>query len=202
MRMGSNNFKLLEYQFHVGQMFANDCEWCQFAFAKATYINGNMKKYHMAINVSVTFKTKDNYFIVSSPFTSSVIAFICEIVFYSFTFSCHVGVMLTNLLYFQEPYCRVKKYRFCHEMLHISFEILFHICQHMASFYCHLRGRSFRYCWHNWACCSFTLVISIVDVIIKYNIELSSAVNRDSHDDVIKWKHFPRYRPFARGIHW
>ena len=22
-----------------------------------------------------------------------------------------------------------------------------------------------------------------------------------SHDDVIKWKHFPRYRPFARGIH-
>ena len=22
------------------------------------------------------------------------------------------------------------------------------------------------------------------------------------HDDVIKWKHFPRYRPFVRGIHW
>ena len=22
-----------------------------------------------------------------------------------------------------------------------------------------------------------------------------------SHDDVIKWKHFPRYRPFVRGIH-
>ena len=22
------------------------------------------------------------------------------------------------------------------------------------------------------------------------------------HDDVIKWKHFPRYWPFARGIHW
>ena len=21
------------------------------------------------------------------------------------------------------------------------------------------------------------------------------------HDDVIEWKHFPRYRPFARGIH-
>ena len=21
------------------------------------------------------------------------------------------------------------------------------------------------------------------------------------HDDVIKWKHFPRYRPFVRGIH-
>ena len=21
------------------------------------------------------------------------------------------------------------------------------------------------------------------------------------HDDVIKWKHFPRYMPFVRGIH-
>ena len=23
-----------------------------------------------------------------------------------------------------------------------------------------------------------------------------------SYDDVIKWKHFPRYWPFVRGIHW
>ena len=22
------------------------------------------------------------------------------------------------------------------------------------------------------------------------------------HDDVVKWKHFPRYWPFVRGIHW
>ena len=26
--------------------------------------------------------------------------------------------------------------------------------------------------------------------------------NRNSHDDVIKWKHFPRYWPFEQGIHW
>ena len=180
------------------------CEqlWMMSICVRKSYINGYMKKYYMAINVSVTFKTKDNYFIESSPFTSSVIAFICEIVVFSFTFSCYVGVMLTNLVYFQEKYCRVKKYRFCYEMLHISFEILFRICQLMASFYCLLRGRSFRNCWHNWACGSITLVISIVDVIMKYNIELSSAVSRDSHGDVIKWKHFPRYWPFARGIHW
>ena len=24
---------------------------------------------------------------------------------------------------------------------------------------------------------------------------------RNEHDDIIKWKHFPRYRPFVRGIH-
>ena len=27
------------------------------------------------------------------------------------------------------------------------------------------------------------------------------ACRRSSHDDVIKWKHFPRYWPFVRGIH-
>ena len=26
-------------------------------------------------------------------------------------------------------------------------------------------------------------------------------VKRDTHDDVIKWKHFTRYWPFVRGIH-
>ena len=26
-------------------------------------------------------------------------------------------------------------------------------------------------------------------------------LNDASHDDVIKWKHFPRYLPFLRGIH-
>ena len=30
---------------------------------------------------------------------------------------------------------------------------------------------------------------------------LRSWVLRISHDDVIKWKHFPRYWPFVRGIH-
>ena len=24
----------------------------------------------------------------------------------------------------------------------------------------------------------------------------------ETHDDVIKWKHFPRYWPFVQGIHW
>ena len=27
------------------------------------------------------------------------------------------------------------------------------------------------------------------------------ALSHDWHDDVIKWKHFPRYWPFVRGIH-
>ena len=32
-------------------------------------------------------------------------------------------------------------------------------------------------------------------------ISLTELVIALSHDDVIKWKHFPRYWPFARGIH-
>ena len=31
--------------------------------------------------------------------------------------------------------------------------------------------------------------------------EISSTDTVASHDGVIKWKHFPRYRPFLRGIH-
>ena len=27
-------------------------------------------------------------------------------------------------------------------------------------------------------------------------------LREDCHDDVIKWKHFPRYWPFVQGIHW
>ena len=29
----------------------------------------------------------------------------------------------------------------------------------------------------------------------------TAQLNKTDHDDVIKWKHFPRYRPFLRGIH-
>ena len=29
----------------------------------------------------------------------------------------------------------------------------------------------------------------------------SGKYNADFHDEVIKWKHFPRYWPFVRGIH-
>ena len=37
--------------------------------------------------------------------------------------------------------------------------------------------------------CWLCLIINKVNLILKF------------HDDVIKWKHFPRYWPFVRGIH-
>ena len=40
-------------------------------------------------------------------------------------------------------------------------------------------------------CCK----IKIQDATIK-------AKHNHTHDDVIKWKHFPRHWPFVRGIHW
>ena len=36
----------------------------------------------------------------------------------------------------------------------------------------------------------------MIDWKCIYNLMLTM------HDDVIKWKHFPRYWPFVRGIHW
>ena len=37
--------------------------------------------------------------------------------------------------------------------------------------------------------------------LTKMPSESGYCVILDNHDDVIKWKHFPRYWPFVRGIH-
>ena len=41
----------------------------------------------------------------------------------------------------------------------------------------------------------------IMYILVKCMTLASRDPNR-SHDDVIKWKHFPRYWPFVWGIHW
>ena len=47
---------------------------------------------------------------------------------------------------------------------------------------------------------NFTVTSTFIYVLIM----LQDKSNRFciSHDDGIKWKHFPRYWPFVRGIHW
>ena len=40
-----------------------------------------------------------------------------------------------------------------------------------------------------------------IKFISKSSIGNESSVVHVGHDDVIKWKHFPRYWPFVRGIH-
>ena len=46
-------------------------------------------------------------------------------------------------------------------------------------------------------------VITTIDSVLQYifKIELVSFYDTLVHDDVIKWKHFPRYWPFVRRIH-
>ena len=39
------------------------------------------------------------------------------------------------------------------------------------------------------------------NTVVSYLRELHAAAVLIDHDDVIKWKHFPRYWPFVRGIH-
>ena len=36
---------------------------------------------------------------------------------------------------------------------------------------------------------------------VENNVKPNQSINLDEYDDVIKWKHFLRYWPFARGIH-
>ena len=57
-------------------------------------------------------------------------------------------------------------------------------------------------------CCSFRVGLTVLSVIMNVHtgagcdIARLPVLARGWHDDVIKWKHFPRYWPFVRGIHW
>ena len=44
-------------------------------------------------------------------------------------------------------------------------------------------------------------IISGVVVAADGDVAMVTVVGTLMHDDVIKWKHFPRYWPFVRGIH-
>ena len=46
----------------------------------------------------------------------------------------------------------------------------------------------------------YILSLKNVQIVPKCAIILD-ANHKHTHDDVIKWKHFPRYWPFVRGIH-
>ena len=46
-----------------------------------------------------------------------------------------------------------------------------------------------------------TVICSLLERINSVSIRYRSTRQLAKHDDVIKWKHFPRYWPFVRGIH-
>ena len=67
------------------------------------------------------------------------------------------------------------------------------LCFNQAMLFCSANFVShlvifFNYPPYNIVVCSIALQLFFID-ILKF------------HDDVIKWKHFPCYRPFVRGIH-
>ena len=48
-----------------------------------------------------------------------------------------------------------------------------------------------------------TCLESSTDAVLGRHVLRSSSCDRyRKHDDVIKWKHFQRYRPFVQGIDW
>ena len=48
--------------------------------------------------------------------------------------------------------------------------------------------------------CGICMFVSYVNPLDEVNTTADDALAPD-HDDVIKWKHFPRYWPIVRGIH-
>ena len=47
----------------------------------------------------------------------------------------------------------------------------------------------------------FSFKATAYNLWVKYTLEMITKTHTDTHDDVIKWKHFPRYWPLVRGIH-
>ena len=61
----------------------------------------------------------------------------------------------------------------------------------------YLHGRSI---WDQYECISIPREVSRNDTLVRW-YQLFPKINYFVHDDVIKWKHFPRNWPFVRGIH-
>ena len=56
--------------------------------------------------------------------------------------------------------------------------------------------------WVNACCVKIQqLVVRVSSSSDHQGCLLLTAVKSASHDDVIKWKHFPHYWPFVRGVH-
>ena len=56
---------------------------------------------------------------------------------------------------------------------------------------------------HQWAWRN-TMIIDItymISVVTGWDFAHVTLHDNQKHDDVIKWKHFPHYQPFVRGIH-
>ena len=55
--------------------------------------------------------------------------------------------------------------------------------------------------WWEWKPIALVLKKHKTTYYLMLNMSFSWFENGDAHDAVIKWKHFPRYWPFVRGIH-
>ena len=53
---------------------------------------------------------------------------------------------------------------------------------------------------HKVACCTCVPDVGLPDLVGIVNTE-RHCCDSQTHDDVIKWEHFPRYWPFVQGIH-
>ena len=59
--------------------------------------------------------------------------------------------------------------------------------------------------WYNASCIRLIAcseIILLLPMSHPYLTNRNVVQHNSSHDDVIKWKHFPRYWPYVRGIHW
>ena len=62
-----------------------------------------------------------------------------------------------------------------------------------------INAANYQESWHMHIC--IWLLSCKCIAYLKGHLDRNCSRNTRTHDDVIKWKHFPRYWPFVRGIH-
>ena len=99
-----------------------------------------------------------------------------------------------------ENICASSYYRHQIRFLQYSFELrffilIFRLDTLLFSLFC------FKMCCVVWSDLITLLFCTLCCPLVLFETIASHVWGRFTHDDVIKWKHFPCYWPFVRGIH-
>ena len=93
-------------------------------------------------------------------------------------------------------------YVHCSRVVYILLQYSSHgelLCLKFFVLYCYCWIEYSKYVWCSWTFC--WNISHSTSPAFRYDGGVMSQYNNNNHDDVIKWKHFPRNWPFVREIH-
>ena len=184
----------------------------QYIFSPLTFFQPSYANFHPWFNVTM-IQTISCIFI-SQPLPESILIYqecvlseLCRM-----EKKCHLWCKLKWILSMKCPWSDSLRYTPVKEKPELFFKQIIDSLLFIVIFTWDILGGEFPLCsisldfnyWlHQW--CFETATLSKPDVSLLYAVCTEDivkwALKIVYHDDIIKWKHFPRYWPFVRGIH-